>query len=129
MSRTTKIAIGILIVVVLFQIDYWNVRRKEKQLASAVAAIGGRNRSIPAYPLGTEYRIVLNSVPDAKQLEDLQIANHLRGWVGIAFEQCELSEEDVSRIKANLPSCHLFLVDEKEKTLQPLSATIPDQGE
>lgn len=126
MSRTTKIAIGILIVVVLFQIDYWNVRRKEKQLTSAVAAIGGRNGSIPAYPLGTEYRIVLNSVPDAKQLEDLQIANHLRGWVGIALEDCELSEEDVSRIKASLPACHLFLVDEKETTLQPLSATEPE---
>jgi hypothetical protein len=91
-------------------IDYWNVTRKERLLSRAVSRIGGRNGSIPVWPLGTEYRITLTAVPNVEQLDELRIANQMRGWVGIAFEGCDLNQEDVDRIRQNLPACHLFVV-------------------
>ncbi len=97
---------------VALSVDYWNVTRKEKLLSNAVLLIGGRKGSIPLWPLGTEYRITLTAVPTATQLEQLKIANTLRGWVGIAFEGCELTWEDADRLRSNLQQCHLFVIQD-----------------
>ncbi|MCO6046766.1 hypothetical protein NG895_22950 [Aeoliella sp. ICT_H6.2] len=101
-------------------IDYWNVTRKENLLSHAVSQIGGRNGSIPLWPLGTEYRITLTSLPTPDQLDQLRIANNMRGWVGIAFENCELAVDDVNRLRANLDRCHLFVVQDGK--MSPLDA-------
>ena len=98
--------------VVALAIDYWNVTRKEKLLSSAVSQIGGRNGSIPAWPLGTEYRITLTAIPTPEQLDQLKIANKMRGWVGIAFEDCDLTVHDGDRLRRNLERCHLFVVQD-----------------
>ncbi len=100
------------IAVTALAVDYWNVVRKEKLLSSAVSQIGGRNGSIPLWPLGTEYRITLTSLPTSEQLDQLRIANKMRGWVGIAFENCELTVDDVDRIRRNLDRCHLYVVQD-----------------
>jgi hypothetical protein len=94
---------------IVLAIDYWNVTRKEKLLASAVSQIGGRNGSIPMWPLGTEYRITLTAIPTPEQLDQLKIANQMRGWVGIAFEDCELTADDGDRLRRILDRCHLFV--------------------
>jgi hypothetical protein len=95
---------------VALSIDYWNVTRKEKLLSGAVSQIGGRNGSIPMWPLGTEYRITLNAIPTPGQLDQLKIANEMRGWVGIAFTNCELTADDRDRLRVILDSCHLYVV-------------------
>ncbi|HBE72045.1 MAG TPA: hypothetical protein DDW52_28235 [Planctomycetaceae bacterium] len=101
-------------------IDSWNVTRKEKLLSNAVSQIGGRNGSIPLWPLATEYRITLTSLPAPDQLDQLRIANKLRGWVGIAFENCELDVDDVDRLRANLDRCHLYVVQDGK--MSPMDA-------
>lgn len=111
MKRASKyIPLVAALSVVALAMDYWNVTRKEKLLSNAVSQIGGRNGSIPLWPLGTEYRITLTSIPIPGHLDDLKIANKMRGWVGIAFEDCELTVEDVDRLRRNLQRCHLFVV-------------------
>ncbi|WP_144055160.1 hypothetical protein [Rhodopirellula baltica] len=97
---------------VALSIDYWNVSRKEKLLSKAVSQIGGRSGSIPVWPLGTEYRITLTAIPTPEQLEDLRVANKMRGWVGIAFEGCQLTVDDVERLRKNLERCHVFVVQD-----------------
>ncbi len=111
MKRFSKIILLLAAVdFIALAIDYWNVVRKEKLLSRAVSQIGGRNGSIPLWPLGTEYRITLTSLPTSDQLDQLRIANTMRGWVGIAFENCELAVDDVDRIRRNLNRCHLYVV-------------------
>ncbi|XZE35657.1 hypothetical protein SH501x_001160 [Pirellulaceae bacterium SH501] len=111
MKRFSKIILLLAVVAAIaLAIDYWNVVRKERLLSSAVSQIGGRNGSIPLWPLGTEYSITLTSLPTSEQLEKLRIANKMRGWVGTAFENCELTVEDVDRIRRNLDRCHLYVV-------------------
>lgn len=95
---------------IAFAIDYWNVTRKEKLLSSAVSQIGGRSGSIPLWPLETEYRITLNAIPTRGQLDQLKIANRMRGWVGIAFADCELTADDRDRLRRILDRCHLYVV-------------------
>lgn len=101
-----------------FAIDYWNVTRKEKLLSSAVSQIGGRIGSIPLWPIGTEYRIALNAVPTSGQLDQLKVANEMRGWVGIAFVDCELTGDERDRLRVILDRCHLYLV--QNGTMVPL---------
>ena len=93
-------------------IDYRNVTRKEKLLFSAISQIGGRSGSIPWWPLGTEYRITLTSIPTREQLTQLKIANTMRGWVGIAFEDCDLTADDRDRLREVLVQCHLYVVQD-----------------
>lgn len=68
------------------------------------------------FPFGTEYRITLTAVPDEEQLDELKIANQMRGWVGIAIEDCELNDEAVDRMLESLPDCHLFVVRDGKMT-------------
>ncbi|PAY19185.1 hypothetical protein CKO51_12565 [Rhodopirellula sp. SM50] len=98
--------------VVALAIDYWNVTRKERLLSNAVSQIGGRIGSIPSWPLGTEYRITLAAFPTPGQWEQLKIANKMRGWVGIAFEDCELTAYERHRLRRDLERCHLFVVQD-----------------
>ena len=111
MKRLSKLAPLLAALVALaLAIDYWNVTRKEKLLSNAVSQIGGRNGAITLWPLGSEYRITLTSLPTPDQLDQLRIANKMRGSVGIALENCELAVDDVDRLRANLKRCHLFVV-------------------
>ena len=117
MNRIVKIAIALAaLIAITLAFDYWNVTRKEKLLSHAVSLVGGRNGSIPLWPIGTEYRIVLTAVPDAEQVDKLRIANQMRGWVGIAFEDCDLTYDDVDRMRKHLPECHLFVVRDGKMT-------------
>jgi len=117
MTRFAKVAFGVVVLAaVALAFDYRNVTRKEKLLSNAVSRIGGRNGSIPVWPVGTEYRIILTAVPNAEQLAELGIANQMRGWVGIAIEDCELTHEDVDRMRKGLSDCHLFVVREGRMT-------------
>ena len=114
MKRFSKFIL--LLAVIALAIDYWNVTRKEKLLSNAVSQIGGRNGSIPLWPLGTEYRITLTSLPTPVQLDQLRIANKMRGWVGIAVENCELTVDDFDRLRRNLDRCHLYVVQDGKLT-------------
>jgi hypothetical protein len=93
-----------------------SVTRKERLLSNAVSKAGGRIDSIPMWPLGTEYRITLVSVPGESQLRALAIANQMRGWVGIAFKDCEINREDSERLLDALPNCHFFVVQDGRMT-------------
>ena len=111
MKRLGKaVLIFIALIVVGLTIDYFNVARKERQLSAAVSDCGGRLGSIPAWPLGTEYRITLNKVPDDDELIRLALANRMRGWVGIAFVDCEIDRKNQNRLRARLQNCYLFVV-------------------
>ena len=120
MKRIAKFVLCILLLAgIVFAFDYWNVTRKEKLLAEAVSGIGGRSGAISIWPLGAEYRITLTSVPNQEQLNKLKIANQMRGWVGIAIEDCELNQDDVHRLHQSLPSCYLFVVQMGKMTPMP----------
>ncbi|HET6879791.1 MAG TPA: hypothetical protein VFI31_06540 [Pirellulales bacterium] len=113
MKRLAKIGCTLVgLIAVGLAIDYVNVARKERLLLNAVSECDGRLGSIPVWPLGTEYRITLTSVPSKSQLRALAIANEMRGWVGIAFNNCVISQEDSERLLVALPNCHLFVVKE-----------------
>ena len=128
MKQFARTVLTIILCVVFIAIaDIANISRKEKRLSRAVRSIGGRSGSIPVWPLGTEYRVTLTALPNDSQLEELKIANRLRGWVGIAFEDCDLSEKDVSELLTALPYCHLFVVN--GRGLVPFSAIRPEMGE
>ena len=128
MKRFAKFVLCIsLLAGIALALDYWNVTRKEKLLSTAVSGIGGRSGSIPVWPLGTEYRITLTSVPNQEQLNNLRIANQMRGWVGIAIEDCDLNQNDVDRMRQNLPACHLFVV--KNGKMTPLAGAVQNADE
>ena len=111
MKRLSKFVLLVAVLgAIALAIEYWNVTRKEKLLSSAVAQIGGCSGSLPLWPLGTEYRINLNAIPTCEQLDQLKIANKMRGWVGIAFEDCELTADDRDRLRGILDRCHLYVV-------------------
>ncbi|MDY0169570.1 MAG: hypothetical protein RBS80_23715 [Thermoguttaceae bacterium] len=128
MKRFAK-AVSIIILCVAFIaiLDIVNISRKEQRLSEAVRSIGGRSGSIPVWPFGTEYRITLTAVPNESQLQELKIANRLRGWVGIAFEDCDLSDKEVAELVTALPDCHLFVVNGVR--LIPLDSTRTEMGE
>lgn len=118
MKRLSKIVLLLAALAAMaLAIDYWNVTRKEKLLCSAVSQAGGRTGSIPCWPLGTEYRITLNAIPTRGQLDQLKIANKMRGWVEIAFKDCELTADDCDRLRGALDHCHLFVVQNGFMTL------------
>jgi hypothetical protein len=98
-------------------VDYVAVQSKERRLSAAVSACGGKIGSIPAWPIGTEYRITFNHVLDEKQLQQMEIANHMRGWVGIAFRDVELSNEERTKTSAVLNKCHLFMIRDDQFVL------------
>ena len=119
MKRLGKAAlIFIALIAVGLSMDYINVSRKERQLSAVVSNCGGRFGSIPVWPLATEYRIKLSKVPDDDELKQLAIANKMRGWVGIAFEDCEIDSKDKHRLRAGLQNCFLFIV--RNGTMTPL---------
>lgn len=107
-----------IIVVVALVVDYAVVRSKEHRLSLAVSKLGGRMGSLPAWPFGTEYRITFHRPLNQKELDQLEIANRMRGWVGIAFQDFELSEAQMVNTRAALPACHLFVA--RNDTMVPI---------
>ncbi len=130
MNRYSKLLlIFVGFIVVAFAVDYYNVTRKERLLSHAVAQCGGQLGSIPVWPIGAEYRITLTSVPDTERLEALSVANHMRGWVGIAFKDCIVSHQESQRIMNKLPQCHLFIVRDGEMVPLNHLLLVEDIGE
>ena len=64
---------------------------------------------------------------DGSQLRALAIANQMRGWVGIAFKDCEINQEDSERLLRALPECHLFLI--KDGKMMPMTNASPEAEE
>ena len=120
MGRRLKYAIGILaaLVVVMLVVDYALVRSKEARLSSTVSELGGHMGSIPAWPLGTEYRITFERALDDNELERLKIANRMRGSVGIAFRNVELSHTEKASARLALPACHFFVL--RDDNMRPM---------
>lgn len=117
MKRFSKCTLVLVVFTgVVMAMDYLDVRRKEKLLSNAVSQIGRRSGSIPFWPLGTEYRIILKTIPSPVQLDELEIANPMRGWVAVACEGCELSVKDADSRRNKLQRCHLFVVDDGKKS-------------
>ena len=108
MARHTRRVVWVTaaMLVVALGVDYAVVESKERRLTLAVSELGGRIGSLPAWPLGTEYQISFQRPLNRNQLK---IANRMRGWVGIAFRNCELSETERSNAREALPNCHLFV--------------------
>jgi len=114
MARRLIYAIGLLAatVLVLLVVDYVLVRSNEHRLSSTVSQLGGRMGSLPAWPLGAEYRITFERALSDRELERLKIANRMRGSVSIAFRNCDLSEPERTNARKALPACHLFVVQD-----------------
>jgi hypothetical protein len=108
-------------------IDYAVVRHKERSLAAAVLECGGQMGSIPAWPIGTEYRITFDHALDEKQLHRLDIANQMRGWKGVVFRDCELSNEDRTRMSAAFANCHLFIIRDGRMDPMHPHENVPDE--
>ncbi|WP_417848830.1 hypothetical protein [Thalassoglobus sp.] len=115
MRRFSRIlGICLVIGVVAVTIDYALVNSKNRRVAGVVNDCGGRMGSIPAWPIGTEYRISFPHPLSSAQLDRLKELNSLRGWVGVAFVECELTEDQVRESTSMLHNCHLFRVVDGE---------------
>lgn len=104
------ILFAIVLAVVGLSIDYVLVRNKDRRVAKAVSECGGRMGSIPIWPIGTEYRISFRSPLSSQQLDRLAELNSLRGTVGVAFVDCELSDAEAREAVAKFPKCLLIKV-------------------
>ncbi|SFJ34128.1 hypothetical protein [Planctomicrobium piriforme] len=101
-----------LILVAVLWLDYIIVEAKENRVSAAVSRAGGRMGSIPFWPIGAEYRITFPRALTVEQLNDVAKANSLRGSVGIAFVDCELSDEETRQTRQILHKCHVFRVQD-----------------
>jgi hypothetical protein len=110
--RSVSRVFGLIVVLIVvgFTVDYYCVQAKERRVVHMISQFGGRSGSIPAWPIGTEYRITFTRALTSQELVQLHELNTLRGWVGVACEDCELSNDQVREAIANLPQCELFRV-------------------
>ena len=115
MRRPTRIlGLLVLIIVVALAIDYVRVRAKNRRAFHAISQCGGRMGSIPCWPFGTEYRITFSRALTSDELDQLGELNSLRGFVGVAFVDCELSTDQVREATARLHNCALYRVIDGE---------------
>ena len=110
----------VVLIVVGLTIDYCCVQAKERRVVHMITQLGGRSGSIPAWPFGTEYHITFTRALTTEELARLHELNTLRGWVGVAFEDCKLSDSQVREAVANLPNCELFCIVDGD--MSPLAA-------
>ena len=112
--RVRRVWIGIggaaLFLVAILVGDYLITASRATALAQTVRDCGGTMGSIPAWPVGTDYRIRFDRPLTESELDRLRGLNSLRGIVNIAFVGCELTPEQVSRTRQALPRCRLFKV-------------------
>ena len=114
------ILVAIVLTVVGLPTDYILVRNKIARVATAVSECGGKMGSIPLWPLGSESRVSFRHTLSSQQLDRLAELNSLRGTVGVAFVDCELSEVEIKDALAKLPNCALFRVNSNNSTSAPL---------
>ena len=110
--RTVARIIGLVVVLIAVGLttDYCCVTAKERRVFHAISQSGGRCGSIPAWSLGTEYRVTFPNALSSQELAQLHELNTLRGWVGVAFVDCELSDDQIREAIPSLPRCKLFHV-------------------
>ena len=114
-------AVGI---VIALAIDYIRVKAKDRRAFDAISQCGGRCGSIPIRPLGTEYRITFFRALTADELDQLAELNSLRGSVGVAFVDCELSTGQIREVTARLHNCRLYRVVDGEMSALNGHATV-----
>lgn len=85
-----------------------------------ISECGGDFGSIPIWPIGSEYRVSFRTPLTSQQLDRLAELNSLRGTVGVAFVDCELSETEIKDALAKLPNCVLFRVNSENSASAPL---------
>jgi hypothetical protein len=100
----------VVLIVVGLTVDYCRVQAKEHRVFRTISQFGGRSVSIPAWPIGAENRNTFTRALTSQELAELHELNTLRGWVGVAFEDCELSDDQIREAVGNLPRCKLFRV-------------------
>ena len=91
-------------------VDYNRVQAKDRRVATLVKKFGGRMTSIPVWPFGSEYGISFTAPLTSKQIDQLKELNSLRGTVGIAFIECELSEHQKIELATSFEDCFVFQV-------------------
>jgi len=116
------IAIG-----VWLTIDSIVVEFKEARISHLVVGCGGTMGSIPMWPLGTEYRIVLKKRLTLNQVRQLTLLNRMRGWVGVAFQDCDYSTKEIQKIRQILNRCHLFCIGSDDR-LHPFENSQDDHA-
>ena len=104
------LGLTVVTIVVALAIDYIRVREKDRRVFHAISQCGGRCGSIPFWPLGTEYRITFSRALTSDELDQLRELNSLRGSVGVAFVDCELSIDQAREATTKLHNCKLYRV-------------------
>lgn len=109
--EASTVFVFILIVSVLALIvDYARVQARDVRVGTSIKEFGGRMTSIPVWPLGAEYGISFPHPLSTEQIDQLKELNSLRGTVGIAFIECELSEKQKHELATKFPNCFVFQV-------------------
>jgi hypothetical protein len=111
-ARRSKQILGLILVnaLVFLAVDYFKVQGLEKRKREAIAQCGGGSYMLGGWPLGTEYRITFPHALTAEQLDSLDVLNRLRGSVGVAFVDCDLSDDEIREAIAKLHNCRLYRV-------------------
>jgi hypothetical protein len=102
----------IAVVALALLIDHILIEAKERRVSHAISRCGGRMGSIPFWPMGTEYRVTFPRPLTSRELDELAELNSLRGSVGVAFIDCELSKDQIDEARRKLPNCALIRVIE-----------------
>ncbi|MBT5017640.1 hypothetical protein OAF74_01250 [bacterium] len=91
-------------------VDYVRVQAKDQRLGTSIKEFGGRMGGIPFWPFGKEYRISFTAPLTTEQIDQLKELNSLRGTVGIAFVECELSKKQKFELATKFHNCFVFQV-------------------
>lgn len=121
MRRFKILLVAVSCLIILAVMDYAAVQYKDSHVSRIVSNLGGKTGSIPAWPLGTEYRISFESPLTMEQINFLTPLNDLRGDVWVAFPECAFSENEVRDIRSKLYRCHLHSITE-DNSLVPLAS-------
>lgn len=128
MIRISRLAsIVVALIAVGLATDYVHVSRKERQLSKAVSNCGGRIGSLRSWPVGSEYRITLSKLPDDGQIKELDIANRMRGWVGIAFPEGKVDSRDLQKLRSKFPNCRILVFRDRASTPMAHTPESPDE--
>jgi len=118
MKRLKLIAGSIIVIIaVSLVVDYLLVEAKDDRVFGAISRCDGRCASIPFWPLGTEYRVTFPRALTSAELKQLDEINSLRGAVGVAFVDCELSANQVREAMAKLHNCRLYRIRDGERSV------------
>jgi hypothetical protein len=108
----TLVIAAIIVVTVYFAILYCRNQRDRREVGQVIGELNGHMGSLTTEPFGAEYHIYFQKRNFTRlELDRLLILKSLasRNPVRVAFNQTNLTEEDISYLRDKLPDVRFYL--------------------